>query len=270
MQAAWNRNGYRLIGIWQPEWRMPIFPGPTQSPGLAMQSLNPRNPATQLGFKIDRSGEQMDFSLSYAHVISRSPDFSVIYAGAQATNLGIQFNHVDVFGADAARVIGDYGIRFEAAYTATHDNAGRDLLSQNSNLFAVLGIDRTFDGVFNINVQYLYRHTFDWQAPNISTSATIGLLAAQENLASNQLAANMHGASVRVYYKAYHETLEYEVGAISWFTRNDLAFRPKISYAFSDHIKGILGAQIYSGPDESFFGRLRRTSTGFAEFRFNF
>ena len=93
--------------------------------------------------------------------------------------------------------------------------------------------------------------------------------AAQENIASNQLASDMHGASLRLNYKAYHETLECEIGAMTWLMHNDWAVRPKISYAFNDRIKGVIGAQLYFGSDDSFFGRLRKTNSGFAELRFN-
>jgi len=46
--------------------------------------------------------------------------------------------------------------------------------------------------------------------------------------------------------------------------------RPKVTYAFTDHFKGIVGGEIYYGPPQSFFGRLSRTSTAYAEFQIGF
>ena len=80
----------------------------------------------------------------------------------------------------------------------------------------------------------------------------------------------MHGASLRINYKAWNETLESEVGAAVWFREGDSAIQPKVTYAFTDHLKGIVGGELYHGPPQSFFGRLSRTTTAYAEFQIGF
>jgi len=269
LQTAWNQGSFRIIGIWQPEWRTPLIPIPPLPIGVTVQNLTPTNQASQFGLKIDHSGD-VDYSLSYAHVIDRTPDLTVISQGSQGVRAGLQFNSIDVFGADAAIVLGDYGIRTEVAYTSTKNPDSTDTFVQRSNLFGVVGVERTFDGELNFNVQYLYKHNFNWQDPSQISDPNVKLLAQQENLASNQLGSDMHGASIRISYKAFHETLEGEIAAVSWLTRGDLALRPKVSYAFSDRIKAIVGAQLYSGPSDSFFGRLNPVSTVFTELRVSF
>jgi len=80
----------------------------------------------------------------------------------------------------------------------------------------------------------------------------------------------MRGVSLRINYKAWNETLESEIAAALWTERGDSAVSPKITYAFTDRLKGILGSEIYHGPPQSFFGRPNRTSTGYAEFQFGY
>jgi hypothetical protein len=51
----------------------------------------------------------------------------------------------------------------ERPLTPEHRIAKAQILStKNSNLFVVLGADRSFYETLNINAQYLYRHTFDY------------------------------------------------------------------------------------------------------------
>jgi hypothetical protein len=177
---------------------------------------------------------------------------------------------VTVIGADAALPVGKYGLRAEVAYTRTQDAEGVDPLTKNQNVFSVVGIERTFEGVLNINAQYLYRKTFDYVPLTYIASPITRLLAAQVNLLSNQLAPDMPGASLRINYKAWNETLESELAVAGWFKKGDSVIRPKITYAFTDYLKASVGGEIYHGPPQSFFGRLDRTSTAYAELRFGF
>ncbi len=270
VQVAWTHWDHRLIAYWQPEWRSPIIPITPLPPGVSIQSLTPENSVPQFGLKIDHSSGSVDYSVSYAHVINRVPDLTVLSSGPQGVAIGFQFNKIDVAGADAAIVIGDYGFRAEAAYISTQNSSGSDPLRQDSNLFGVIGVERTFGGVFNVNAQYLYRHFFNWQDPSQISDPNTRFLAQQENVGSNQLGSDMHGATVRLDHKAFNETLESELAFVMWFTKGDSALRPKVSYAFTDHIKGVVGGQIYLGPGDSFFGRLNAASAGFAELRLGF
>jgi hypothetical protein len=270
LQATWNAGPYRAIALWQPEWRDPVLPIPPLPPGISVRNVAPAGPARQWGIKLDHSGEGTDWSVSLAQSIDRTPDLTVLPGSPQGLPLGLTYRPVTVVGADAALPIGKYGLRAEVAYTRTHDRDGTDPLTKNRNVFAVVGVERTFDGVLNINAQYLYRRTFDFVPLSFISNPNTRLLAEQVGLLSNQLAPDMHGASLRINYKAWNETLESEVAAVGWFKKGDSAIRPKVTYAFTDHLKGIVGGEIYHGPPQSFFGRLSRTSTAYAEFQFGF
>lgn len=270
LQATWNAGAYRIISLWQPEWRQPVLPIPPQPPGVSLLNLTPRDPAQQWGIKLDHSGDGLDWSVSYARSLDRTPDLAVLSDGPQGLSLGLAYRLISVIGADAAVPAGQFGLRAEVAYTRTENPDGTDPLTQRRNAFAVLGCERTFDGVLNINAQYLYRRTFDFTSPSSIPSLGTRQLAEEVDLLSNQLASDMQGASLRINYKAWNETLETEVAVVAWFTKGDSAIRPKVTYAFSDRLKGIIGGELYHGPRQSFFGQLDPTSTAYAELQIGF
>ena len=271
LQGTWNLGAYRVIGLWQPEWRSPVLPIPPLPRGISLQNIAPTHPAGQFGIKLDHSGEGVDWSVSYARSINRTPDLAIVSQGLPAgTSVAPLYRHVEVIGADAAVPVGQYGLRAEIAYTKTGNRGGNDPFAQNNNVFAVFGVERTFIGELNVNAQYLYRRTFDLRDPDPNAAPDIRLLTLEERVLSNQLATNTHGASLRINYKAWNETLEMELAGVVWFKNGDTAIRPKVTYAFTDRLKVILGGEIYRGPGRSFFGQLNPTSTAYAELQFGF
>lgn len=268
-QMVYNWGSTRLIGIWIPEWRSPVYPIPPLA-GILLADRKPDDVQEQFAFKIDRSGGSVDWSLSYFHGPNKLPDLQLVSAGPGGTVIGFDYGDIQVFGADVAFTWGEYGFRGEIAGTLTEDSSGQDPLVQNSQLYAVIGADRTVIENFNINAQVLYKHIFDHQELDSIANPAVKVIAQQIALNSNQDSENILGVSLRPSYKMYNETLELEVAFVSWFHNHNSLIRPKITYAFNDHFKGMLGGEFYSGPQDSFFGRLQPTSSGFAELRWNF
>jgi hypothetical protein len=266
-QAIWNFDGSRIIGIWQPEWRSPKLPLSPLPPGINLNYGSPRGRAGQFGIKFDRSGDFIDWSVSYSRVIDRNPDLKVINSTNAGTELEFNFQNIEVLGADFAKSIGDYGLRGEAAYTKTKDSVGLDRLTKNSFFYSVLGAERSF-GDLNINLQYIYRHTFDYRSSDEVADPQMRFLAKQIEILNNQKKKNFHAGTARVNYKLFHETLETELAVVGRIDNG--LIRPKITYAFNDSFKGILGAEFYRGDAETFFGRLKNVSSVFTEIRYFF
>jgi hypothetical protein len=269
LQTTYNWQGYRFSALWVPEWRSPIYPIPPLS-GVRIIDQTPRSKQEQMAFKIDRSGGSVDASLSYFKGSNKLPDLRFIRVDAAGVLIAFDYGDIEMYGADFATNIGEYGIRGEVAYTKTDDKDGDNPFVQNSQVYAVLGADRTIVENFNLNVQYLFKHVVDYQSLDSLALGPLQLLAQQGVINSNQIAKNQSGLSVRPSYKMYNDTLELEVAVVSWFEGWNSLVRPKITYAFNDSFKGVLGGEFYSGPDDTLFGRLQPTSTGFAELRWQF
>ncbi len=138
--------------------------------------------------------------------------------------------------------LGDYGIRGELAYTDSVDKNGSDPGKFNSELFGVFGVDRSFVENFNLNVQMLYKHVFNFLETGTILDPNRRLIALQENLIANQLGLNRFGVLVR----------------------------PKATYAINDQFNAVVGAEEYFGTKGSFFGRLSEVSSVFSELRLSF
>lgn len=269
-QVAYNIENYRVIALWQPEWREPTYPLGQLPAGTTIGYGTPEKKSEQFGVKLDHSGG-VDWSVSYAHVVDRGPDIQVLSATPTAQALEFEFNPIDVYGFDAATAIGNYGLRGEVAYTKTKDSDGSNPSIKNSNIFGVLGIERTFDGVFNINVQYLHRYVLDFKDIDSFASPLDRAIAQTVAVYNNQLKESLSGASLRLNYKAFNETLDTELAVVNWFYDDSYGLvRPKVTYAFSDAFRGTIGYEWYYGPDASLFGRLKDMSSGFAELRWLF
>ena len=271
LSAAWNLSeGSRVILVWQPEWRAPGLPIPPLGPGITLNNQQPSGAWRQWALKYDRSASGFDFSLSYFNGMSRTPDLELLSAGPSGVDLGLTFRRVQVLGADFASTWGDWGLRGETAYTATQDPSGSDPLVQNAGIFTVLGAERSLTDGLSISAQYLNRWVDDFNDITQGGDPSTRTLRVSQAINTQQQVRMNHGFSLRPSLKLMNETLEMELAWVGWLTTGGQLLRPKITYAITDHFKAIAGAEIYSGPTDSFFGRLRDVSSAFAEIRATF
>ena len=75
---------------------------------------------------------------------------------------------------------------------------------------------------------------------------------------------------LRTAAAAEDAALTARVNAFVNLKRTNSYIRPLISYAFTDHVTATLGAELYHGADDTFFGRVRRNQSAFAEVRYSF
>ena len=60
--------------------------------------------------------------------------------------------------------------------------------------------------------------------------------------------------SCRAALELLNELLDVEVFGMVNFTSNEAMFRPKMTYDIADALTFSLGAELYSGPDDTLFG----------------
>ncbi len=266
VQANRRFGEVRLIGVWQPEWRTPQFPISQLPSGLTAHNLRPNDPSGQYGLKLDHSGAGVDWSVSYAHAIDKLPDLRL----GTSTDLDFIYQPIQMYGADAAVPVGQYGLRAEMAYTRRPRRDDPAAFTKYSDLFLVAGIERTFGGEFNVNLQYLYRRNDGFQDPDHIADPVRRTLAQREEVLANQLARHMSGVSVRIVDRLLNETLQAEISGVAWQGRSGGTVGAKLSYAVNDRLQFVVGSQVYFGPTSGFFGALERSSNGYAEARWSF
>ena len=267
LKSTYNFPTVAMTGIWLPQFhpnKQPI----AASPGVVFSELVPNG--DQFAFKLEQTGQAVDWSMSYFRGFDLNPDISIGAIAPGVMTLSLQHHRVRVLGADAATVVGRYGLRTEVAYTQTEDAAGVDPFVKNPFFYGVAGADRTFFEYLNVNLQYFMRKVSSYSDPDAIAGPLIRTVALQQAVASSQLDRIQQGASLRISNKWLHETLEAEVAAVVNFTRHDYLLRPKLSYAFDDRWKGSLGAYLFRGDSDTFFGLLRDRSAVFGEMRYSF
>ncbi|HXN05586.1 MAG TPA: DUF1302 family protein [Nitrospiria bacterium] len=273
LKASTYFNDISLQAVWIPYFRpntIPIAPIP---PPLNLVITEPDSALGQWGVKIEKTGGAFDGSISYFDGFDLNPDASLDVIFVQSNqppilNLKFSYHRIRVIGIDGATTVGKYGLRGEAAYTFTENGDGTDPYVKNPFFFMVLGSDRTFYENLNINLQYIFRMIDKYSDP--MNAPTPQMVVVEEALLSNQLDQTSHGMSYRIGDKWLNDTLEAEVAGIYMFTRHDYMVRPKIAYAFTDHVKGLVAAEIFRGPDLSFFGYLWGNSKVFTELSYFF
>lgn len=267
VSLAYPLSAMTLSLHWLPTFVPNRIPLPTPS-GVRYTEASARS--DQAAIKLDRSGGNIDWSLSYFHGLDLNPDFALGTHNAGGTDIVLTHNRIRTLGADMATVLGRYGLRAEAAYNWTSDPGGEEPLVKNPFLFAVAGIDRTFLDHFNVNLQYYVRRVSRYRNPNDIVDPQLQAIAAQAAVLAHETERYEHGFTLRLANKWLNETLEADILGIRSVTNDDYAVRPMLVYAMDDHWRLTLGADIYRGPARSFFGFLHENSGAFAEIRYNF
>ena len=263
--ATYYVGSFALSALWIPEFRGHQFPLPSES-GAAFVDERSSWPGNQWAVRVERSGGALDWSLSVFRGLDLSPDL----APAEVPGaIALRYHPVLVFGGDAAATAGRFGLRAEGAYLRTNDAVGTDPFTKNPFAFFVVGGDRTFDGRFNLNLQYLIRIVRRHQEET-GLGPDLAPIAEQQAILSAQTRRVQHGASLRASGKWLHETLETEWAVIAYAAPRGLAMRPKVTYAATDRVTMSLGAEVFRGRDGSLFQLLRPNSATYLEARWGF
>lgn len=275
LKASTVVSALSIQGFWLPYFKPNVMPYVQPAPPLVLHEEEPENANGQWGLKIETTGNLGDGSISYYEGYDLNPGLALqtIYiASNQPPLLIAELSHhwIRTFGMDGAVTVGRFGIRGEAAYTLTENPDGSNPFIKPPFFFVVLGGDRTFLEYLNINLQYIFKKVSKYHDPKNNPDPLTRAIAIQEALFNNQVDEISQGISMRVSNKWLNETLEAELAGIYMFIRHDYILRPKLTYALTDSWKILVAADFFEGPDDSYFGYLRKNSTGYTEFSYHF
>jgi hypothetical protein len=264
LHLRWGRGTITVDAIWLPEFRPLVFPLERDRPGIAILPDERRQSAAQFALKLDSSGGAFDWSLSWFRGIDRNRDFTARPAppGAIAA-IQQTYPDISVWGADAAGTIGAIGWRMEAAYT--HVLGTDTAFIKNDNLWLVAGGDMNLAGGWNINLQYSLRVIFDHTDPRRIADPVTRSIATLSAAVNNQLDRIQNGFTARIARRFAQDTVEAEIALIHYLEPGDTAIRPRISHSIRDGLRLAVGADIFTGPSGSYFGRVRSLSAGWLQ-----
>jgi hypothetical protein len=259
--------------LWLPEFRPNILPLDEGRPGILVLPDQRRTRADQVAVRIDRTGGGVDWSLSLFDGIDRTRDIVRVPlpdARPPGTVLAIQqqFPDVRTFGADIAGVIGRIGWRAELAFSDMRGGTGP--FGRQDHLWAVGGFDTSLAGGWNVNVQASYRHVPGFRDPAAIADPRDRAVALRNASVSNQLHAQQLGYSARLAKSFRQDRLRFELAIAGHMRPSDVAIRPLLTYAATDTVRLSIGADLFAGPELSYFGSVRRLSGAFVEIRHGF
>jgi hypothetical protein len=267
--ASYLIGDLTLTALWLPEYRPTVFPI-RKPPGFRVRQPDGRFDAGQFAVRIDQTGGKFDWSLSYFDGIDRDPDARIEAAGPSGVDVLIVHRRLRQFGADFATNVGDYGFRGELAYAWPSTGGERNAFERRAFAALVLGADRNLTEHVNVNAQYLLHYMTDDTDFAAIADPVERLVASRAALLNNQRRRMQQGATFRIAYTGLNDTLVAELAAGGYFTDKSGGVRPKATYALSDTVKVIVGADIFFGADDSYYGQIKTNSTGYAELRYSF
>src|SRR6185437_12779671 len=265
--VALRAHGTALTAVWLPQFNPSVLPLPTLPGGHYIEQSVHTN---EYAIKLDRSDGGVDWSLSYFNGRELFPQLSAGGREVAANDVLLAHNRVRVLGMDAATVVGRFGLRAEAAYTWTSNGVPGEPFTERPFFYMVAGTYRTFFEYFNLNLQLYLRHVTGYQDPRNIPDAAVRALAIDDAILEYQLVRSEEGLTARLDNKWLNETLDGEIAAAYSLSLHDYVIKPKVSYAFTDRLKGTVGANVYRGSDTTFFGVLRDISSVFVEMKYSF
>jgi hypothetical protein len=241
---------------------------------------------------------EFETSVSYLYGYAPLPGFrlSSFTGGTDTAYVGLSrtaYQH-QVIGFDFSTAFGEaFALRGEAAYRIP-ENWEEEYWVPRPDLQYVLGVDRAFGNV-NVIAQYMGRYTFDWELKEYNSDFGINALIALEDpprppiaaanaeaaleeqfaktnqILFSQRAQVQHMATLRIEWLLAHDTLSLSALGMMNFTTKEWLLFPKVAYKMSDALSATIGAEAFSGPEETLFGLVEaELSAGYAELKYAF
>ncbi|QTQ12001.1 hypothetical protein HRI96_07220 [Treponema parvum] len=213
---------------------------------------------SQYGVRVTGLLGSLDWGLSYYYGRYKRPSVDslklVSYVRDYITNggtsdleTGIDYDRLQVFGIEGAKVFGKLNTRFELAYNLTDDVAGDNSAVHNNSVAWVAGFDMDLP-IHNLNVNVQETGAFILHGESIKNNGNYDVDRDSEDCYSN------NKLSVNISDNFLHENLKTEILVVWGIERGDLSVRPQISYTVRTGIDLIAsGMYIYCRDKDSEF-----------------
>lgn len=265
-RSTFNFQPLRLELIWVPQYRPSVLPTMLFPFPQSVTLGEADNPAAELkngaiAAKLDLGLSAVEGSISYFRGymplpgVFLHPDSIHLAGGFRATVVNKPYQ-MHVYGSDFSTTISSFGVRGEVAYRQPLQDYEDPLNTHvpRPDLQYVLGVDKTM-GDFSIILQYIGRTVFDF-AEIDSTGLPTDQLYLTNRMITGQLDAASHAVFIRPALALMHETLDVELLAYYNITTEEMLLRPLATYDITDAMTFRLGADLYSGPDNTLFGNI--------------
>jgi len=284
IRSYYNRQPFRFEAIWVPAYSPSYIPTDLIASSSGITLGEPDYPDMKLknsafALRLNMEWPSIDGSISYFNGHNPMPgitaDFPKIFMTNMDLNIFPKAYRMHVIGADFSTVVaGSWGLRGEVAYRRAHQDYEENVHIPNPDLQYVVGLDKELVKNFSLIVQYIGRYVFDFEELEIPTNPMDFprfKIALKNRFINFQQYELSHSLSCRAAWELMNELMSIEVFGMVNFTSNETLFRPKLTYDIADALTVALGAELYSGPDDTLFGLVDSTlSAVFVELKASF
>jgi hypothetical protein len=252
---------WSVTGIYVPRFTPHVVPVGSLPHGIVFEN-RPHQP--EYAVKLDRSGDDLDFSVSYYEGFNRFVRYRLnppFFSSAGTPAFRANFDKQQTIGADVAFNIGKFSVRGEGA-TSRYSSSSEATRRVDR---MVLGVDRNFLDTANINAQLFAIHRADYGRTPQRAAPLQPLFDALDRL-NSEFGSAENGATLRISNKFFNEQLRAEFNAVYDFTHHSYLLRPRLAYSFTDALKLLAGADYFCGREQSYFGTLKKNNVAYMEF----
>jgi len=253
LRSFLNLQPLRLEAVWIPLYEASIMPySIMEMDPMTLDTENPAYPDSdprQSGFAVKLNLEltALDGSLSYFNGYSPQPGLDL-----EITEIIPTAYRMHVGGADFSTTLASIGLRGEFAFRYPFEDYESNIYIPNPDIQYVGGFEYQ-KGVLSLIFQYIGRYVIDY-SELAEPPASADIIAQKNRIFSGQQNQASHALSLRPALQLLHETLSLELFSYYNLTTEELYLRPKLSYDLADALNLVLGADFYSGPDETAYG----------------
>jgi len=261
IRSFWNGRNISLETIWIPVYEPSVLPFSRVKLDNGLQLGDAVYPDHSLknnggAIKLHYDGASIDGSISYFKGYFPMPGISAAKNDNKTNTIYPEAYRTEVIGADFSTTCGKYGLRGEFALKNPDKKETYWQSIPNKQFEYIFGIDRDY-GHFSLIVQYIGKHVFDYDESDDSDASDIQKKVRLWNrMISMQLKERCHSLSFRPAWTLLHETLNVEILGQVCFKTREKYFKPKVTYDLTDDLHIGIGAQWYSGPEETLYGQI--------------
>jgi hypothetical protein len=247
---------------WVPEFRATYLPQSFERPGVIVRDLGASNPEQQFALRYERFGNHGDWSATIAQVADRIPWLNLSQTLTGQPELQLLHPNLTMIGADFASTLGKFGVRGEVAFYFYKASDLARYAARRPNFQAVLGIDRDFGNQLNVIVQAGVR---------LSDQVSSASGAIVDNNTNIQAAwRDSVGAAFMRVRKGLKDDRGSVEAALGAYQRGGTYASARLNLIIRDGVRLIVQSEHFSGPANSYFGRLSNNSLISITMRFGF
>ena len=222
----------------------------------------------QWAVKWDGSAQGIDGSLSYFDGRDPMPDLVPGTISPGGVEIVLRNQRARIFGADLSLAHDGVTWRAEAAYLKTDSAGPMDFTHKKSQFWLVAGGEWQFAGGSTVGLQATLQHVFDFADPATLDPGIQQQVARRQAATSGQTSRNQAGLVWRLARRWRNDTLLAETSGVVLGPRGSGVVRAKLDYSVNDRVQVQFGFDTYFGPDDTYFGQLKRNRLAYVQVRY--